>query len=118
MLPFLRAEIETFNKHFGHKSGQKHPMLLQKACREWLSNDESLAAILVSENHIFFHRPILIPPRFWGGGGGAANTCVSTGGAQGIVGAERGKEKKVKSSHPAPDKASILWCGSIRRETC
>lgn len=70
MLPFLRAEIETFNKHFGHKSGQKHPMLLQKACREWLSNDESLAAILVSENHIFFHRPILIPPRFWGGGGG------------------------------------------------
>lgn len=117
MLPFLRAEIETANKHFGHKSRQKHPMLLQKACREWLSNAESLAAILASENHIFFHRPILIPPRVFFGGG-PANTCVSTAGAQGIVGVERGKEKKVISSHPAPDKASILWCGSIRRETC
>lgn len=38
----IKTETETISKHCGHKGGQKHPMLLQKAPKEWLSNAVSL----------------------------------------------------------------------------
>lgn len=63
----MQAETEPVNKHFGHKCGQKYPMLLRRAPREWLSSAESLAAILASENRIFFTDLFSSPLGFLGG---------------------------------------------------
>lgn len=38
----IQTETETISKHGGHKGGQKHPTLLQKSSKEWVSNAASL----------------------------------------------------------------------------